>query len=214
MLSHQAFDPGAAAIALRIARRLEASAYLGSVTRLLVDLNRSPSNRKTLYTHYSRKLSEKDREQLFCTYYLPYREIVEREIGRFTAKGRPVIHISLHSFAPVKNGRVRRADVGLLYDPARRNEKIICGYLAAMLRGKKTSLRVRRNYPYQGKTDGFTSFLRKKHPAELYAGIEVEINQALLPRGNEKKKKVEEVLVQGFGNVLKQKDFARLEEIL
>ena len=33
------------------------------------------------------------------------------------SRGRRVIHISSHSFTPELNGKVRRADVGLLYDP-------------------------------------------------------------------------------------------------
>jgi hypothetical protein len=38
-------------------------------------------------------------------------------------------------------------------------------------------LRVRSNYPYLGKGDGFTSFLRKRHGSSQYIGIELEVNQ-------------------------------------
>jgi len=214
LASHQAYDPGAASLARRLAGRVQASLYLGSVTRLLIDLNRSPSNRKTLYTPYSRELQHSDRELLFCKYYLPYRETVAREISRFAAKTKPVLHISVHSFSPVKGGRVRKADIGLLYDPARRNEKKICAYLASLLQKEKGVLRVRRNYPYQGKTDGFTSFMRKKLPAKLYAGIEIEINQALLSPGNKKKRKMEQLLEEGIRNILKRPDFSGLVKIL
>ena len=207
--SHQAYDPGAAALARRIARQVQSSVHLGTVTRLLIDLNRSPSNRKTLYTKYSRELQQGDRELLYCKYYLPYRELVEREVGRFAAKGKPVVHISVHSFSPVKGGKVRKADVGLLYDPARRNEKAICGYLAALLQGVD-SLSVRRNYPYLGKTDGFTSYLRKKFSEKQYAGIEIEMNLAFLSSGNKKKKKVEEVLMAGISKILRLQDFSKL----
>lgn len=214
LASHQAYDPGAAAIARKLAVSVQASVYLGSVTRLLIDLNRSPANRKTLYTPYSRELHNSDREQLFRKYYLPYRESVEREINRFTAKVKPVLHISVHSFSPVKDGRVRKADIGLLYDPARRNEKKICTYLASMLQEETGMLQVRRNYPYQGKTDGFTSFMRKKLPAKLYAGIEIEINQVLLSPGNKKKRKMEQLLEEGIRKILNQKDFSGLVKIL
>lgn len=213
LATHQAYDPGAAVMAGRLARRLEASVHLGSVTRLLIDLNRSPSNRKTLYTVYSRKLQQSDRELLYCKYYLPYREMVEREIGRLVAKGKPLLHISVHSFSPVKDGKVRKADVGLLYDPARRNEKAICGYLAALLHEEIVPLRVRRNYPYLGKTDGFTSYMRTQYPARFYAGIELEINQALLSAGNNKKKKIEDVLTEGIRTILKLQDFTQLAKL-
>jgi len=36
---------------------------------------------------------------------------------------------------------------------------------------------VRFNYPYLGKADGFTTYLRKQFPAN-YMGIELEVNQA------------------------------------
>jgi len=213
LASHQAYDPGAAAIARKLAGRINASVYLGTITRLLIDLNRSPANRKTLYTPYSRELNHGDRELLFCKYYLPYREIVEREINRLTAKDKPVLQISVHSFSPVKGSRVRKADIGLLYDPARRNEKVICAYLASMLQEETGVLRVRRNYPYQGKTDGFTSFMRKKLSAKLYVGIEIEINQAILSPGNKKKRKMEQLLEAGIRNILKLPDFSGLVKI-
>jgi len=210
LVSHQAYDPGAAVLARKLAGGINASVYLGTITRLLIDLNRSPANRKTLYTSYSRELKHGDRELLFCKYYLPYRTSVEREINRLTAKDRPVLHISVHSFSPVKGGRVRKADIGLLYDPARRNEKLICAYLASMLQEETGMLRVRKNYPYQGKTDGFTSFMRKKISAKLYAGIEIEINQALLSPGNKTKRKMEQLLEEGIRNILKRPDFSGL----
>ncbi len=38
-------------------------------------------------------------------------------------------------------------------------------------------LRLRRNYPYQGRGDGLTASLRKHHPDAAYVGIELEVNQ-------------------------------------
>ena len=39
------------------------------------------------------------------------------------------------------------------------------------------NLRVRRNYPYAGWTDGLTTYLRTRFPPQRYVGIEIEINQ-------------------------------------
>jgi len=208
LASHQAYDQGAAKLARRLAKQFHASVHLGSISRLLIDLNRSPSNRKSLYTPYSRKLSQSERELLLQKYYLPYREKVEEAVAGVIAKGKPVLHISLHSFTPVKRGKVRKADIGLLYDPARRNEKQISGFLAALLQEKAGSLRVRRNYPYLGKTDGFTSFLRKKYSAKFYAGIEIEINQALLAPGDMEYRQMVRILTQGIRHILQHDDFS------
>jgi predicted N-formylglutamate amidohydrolase len=212
LASHQGYDHGAAALARRLAQQLHAPVHLGTISRLLIDLNRSPSNRKTLYTPFSRKLKQDDRELLLHRYYLPYRDKVDEAVAGIIDKGKPVLHISVHSFAPVKSGKVRKADIGLLYDPARRTEKDISRLLAELLHEKAVFLRVRRNYPYLGKTDGFTSFMRRKYPAKFYAGIEIEMNQALLLKNDEKKKTVE-ILTEGLKNILKIKEFSQLANI-
>jgi len=198
-------------VARRLGKNCRASVHLGSISRLLIDLNRSPTNRKTLYTPYSRKLQQDERELLLQKYYEPYRKKVTEEIDRVIWRGKPVLHISLHSFSPIKSGKMRKADIGLLYDPARWAEKHICSFLAKLLQDKTASLRVRRNYPYLGKTDGFTAFLRKKYPGNLYAGIEIEINQALLSASNEKKRKAQDIIADGIKTILKYQDFYHLQ---
>jgi len=201
--SHQAYDPGAALLARRLARQLQVSLHLGTISRLLIDLNRSASNRKSLYTPYSRKLPPASREMLLRKYYQPYREKVEGAIAGLVAAGNPVLHISVHTFVPVKNGRIRRADIGLLYDPARAPEKNISSNIVALLRHQVESLQVRRNYPYLGKTDGFTSFLRMKYPATFYAGIEIELNQKLLAGDDRKYRQIMRILPEGIRYLVK-----------
>ena len=67
-------------------------------------------------------------------YYLPYRNKVEADIAAAIARGSRVIHIASHSFTPVLDGAVRNADIGLLYDPARRGEVELCRRWQAQLR--------------------------------------------------------------------------------
>ena len=208
LASHQAYDLGAAKLARRLAKQFHAPVHLGSISRLLIDLNRSQSNRKSLYSTYSKKLQHSDLELLLQKYYHPYRAKVEGAVARVIGKGKPVLHISVHSFAPVKGGRVRKADIGLLYDPTRRNEKHISGCLVQFLQEQAGSLRVRRNYPYLGKTDGFTSYLRKKYSAKLYAGIEIEINQALLAQCGKKYRQMTGILTEGFRHILQHDGFS------
>ena len=42
--------------------------------------------------------------------------------------------------------------------------------------------RVRRNYPYLGKGDGLTTWLRRRFFSSEYAGVEIELNQAALAK--------------------------------
>jgi len=202
LVSHQAYDYGAAKVARSLARRIHAPVYLGAISRLLIDLNRSPSNRKSLFTQYSRMLERNVRELLFQKYYQSYREKVENTVDEIIGKGKPVLHVSVHSFSSVLRGKRRNADIGLLYDPARKGEKDVCGFIAKLLKKEMVTLRVRRNYPYRGKTDAFTSYLRRKYAEKFYAGIEIEINQDLLLKNDSRRKKALYFLEEGISTVL------------
>jgi len=66
--------------------------------------------------------------------------------------GGRVIHVSCHSFTPELNGQVRNTDIGLLYHPARTKEVALCKRWKASLKACAPELKVRRNYPYAGRT--------------------------------------------------------------
>ena len=85
----------------------------------------------------------------------------------------------IHSFTPVLNGVERDADVGILYDPSRPAEAKLADVLIKSILEREPSLRIRKNYPYLGKSDGLTTTLRQKFGTS-YAGLEIEINQKLL----------------------------------
>jgi predicted N-formylglutamate amidohydrolase len=89
-----------------------------------------------------------------------------------------VLHLSVHSFVERLRGVERRNDLGLLCDPARAAEVAFCAALKQPL--VAAGLTVRRNFPYFGDTDGFTSHLRALLPARRYLGIEIECNQRLV----------------------------------
>lgn len=174
--SHHGYDRGALQMAKDLARRFDAPLFHSTVSRLLVDLNRSPGHSR-LHTGTVRNLPAAIRREICATYYEPFRAAAEAAITREIRRGKRVVHISSHSFTPVMNGDVRTADVGLLYDPARPGEVALCKEWRSRLAARDAGLRVRRNYPYTGKSDGFAAFLRKRHPAQHYIGIELEINQ-------------------------------------
>jgi predicted N-formylglutamate amidohydrolase len=174
--SHRGHDIGALDLARYLARHLQAPLYFSTVSRLLVDLNRSPHHRQ-LCSSRTRALDPVSRQALVTRYYAPYRSAVEKHIARLIARGRPVLHISVHSFTPVLRNTRRDADIGLLYDPARRRERVFCKHLQEALAELEPALRIRRNYPYKGTADGFTTWLRTAFSGSGYAGLELEINQ-------------------------------------
>jgi predicted N-formylglutamate amidohydrolase len=119
-------------------------------------------------------------------------------VRQSVSRGRRVIHISSHSFTPKLSGKVRRADVGLLYDPVRQGEVELCARWKASLAVLAPALRVRRNYPYAGKGDGLTRHLRSRFPDHAYVGIELEINQAIVFAAGRHFKALRRVLVDSL----------------
>lgn len=174
--SHRGHDPGALQLARELARRLMCPLFACPVTRLLVEPNRSPHHRD-LFSSISRTLPRAERDELLQRYYLPHREAVTSALRRALSRPGHVLHLGVHTFTPVLEGEVRRADVGLLYNPRRIAEKAFCArWRRAMLVADRT-LRVRMNYPYRGASDGLTTWLRGQLNTIRYLGIELEVNQ-------------------------------------
>ncbi|MCC5863338.1 MAG: N-formylglutamate amidohydrolase [Gammaproteobacteria bacterium] len=176
--SHRGLDIGSLVIARQIAHRLEAPLVEATVTRLLVDLNRSPG-RGRRYSEITRGLPAAAREALVQHYWAPYRGQVDASLARLLAQHGRVVHVSVHTFAAVLDGVRRTADIGLLYDPRREPERMFCQHWQQALRHSAPAFSVRRNYPYLGRADGLTTALRRRHPPSTYIGIELEINQAI-----------------------------------
>jgi predicted N-formylglutamate amidohydrolase len=177
--SHRGYDPGALLMASALANALRAPLVSSTTSRLLVDLNRSISHPR-VFSAATRGAPATLRAEIIEQHYRPYRAQVERRVRQTVARGRRVIHISSHSFTPELEGIARRADVGLLYDPARPEEVELCARWKAALASLAPEFRVRRNYPYAGRGDGLTSYLRTHFAGDAYVGVELEVNQSIV----------------------------------
>jgi len=174
--SHRGFDAGALKMAETLAEAFGAPLVSATVSRLLVDLNRSTHN-PTLHAEVVRRLPATQRQEILARFYQPYRSRAEQAIRQAIADHGAVIHLSSHSFTPELDGRLRKADIGLLYDPRRPGEAALCRHWKAALAVAAPQLTVRRNYPYAGKGDGLTAWLRRCLGSDVYVGVELEINQ-------------------------------------
>jgi len=174
--THRGWDAGALVMARALSTAFEAPLVVSTVSRLLVDLNRSIGH-PHLHCAPVRKAPAEVRQRIVSRYWQPYRAQAERSVRQAIAARGKVIHLSSHSFTPVLEDKVRNADIGLLYDPARRGEVDLCARWKASLRACAPDLVVRRNYPYAGKGDGLTKWLRRSFGPGVYVGIELEINQ-------------------------------------
>jgi predicted N-formylglutamate amidohydrolase len=184
-------------MARALARAFRAPLVTSTISRLLVDLNRSIGHPQ-LFSTATRGLGADVREEIVGRCYQPYRSQVERLVRQAVARGRRVIHISSHSFTPVLGGKVRRADVGLLYHPGRHGEAELCARWKAALLPFAPEFRVRRNYPYAGRADGLTSHLRMRFPPGAYVGIELEVNQKIVLAAGRRWTQLRRVLIDSL----------------
>lgn len=195
LASHRGYDPGALELARRFANELNAPLFEATVSRLVVELNRSRHHR-SLFSSYTRDLPAATRADILARHYVPYRDAVEAKIGSLIGRNLAVHHLSVHSFTPVLDGETRRADIGLLYDPRRPLEFDWCVAWRMALRARRPDLVVRRNYPYRGISDGFVTYLRKKFSAQSYAGVELEVNQKYPLAGGKPWRRLMDDLIQ------------------
>ena len=199
--THRGWDPGALVLAREMAERFGAPLYFDTTTRLLVDLNRSVGT-PDLHSEATRHLPLSERRLILERYYHPHRQRTENGIRTAVEAGYRVIHVASHSFTPELNGQVRTADIGLLYDPARPGEvEFTSAWLEALGRSDP-ALRLRRNYPYLGTSDGLTMALRRRHPPDRYVGVELEVNQRYVEAGGPEWPRLRATLVQTLGEAL------------
>jgi len=179
LTSHRGWDAGALELARQLAAAFSAPLYFSATTRLLVDLNRSIGHRQ-LYSEVTRPLSPARRREILDRHYRPHRQTVESQVAQRITSGRRVIHVASHSFTPRLDGVLRQADVAWLYDPRRPGEAVFVHAWMLALAELAPGLRLRRNYPYRGRSDGLTASLRKHHADASYVGVELEINQGFV----------------------------------
>ncbi|MBX3725239.1 MAG: N-formylglutamate amidohydrolase [Xanthomonadales bacterium] len=148
---HIAWDPGAREVALALATRLDCPALLGGVSRLVVDLNRSPTSSELILAESDNRMvpgnlrvSDAERAQRIADWHSPYHQAVDRHLDRLARSGiRPAL-VAVHSFTPVLCGRERPWPVGVLWKHDRQRVAALIGALQAQ------GLDVGDNEPYDG----------------------------------------------------------------
>jgi predicted N-formylglutamate amidohydrolase len=181
LASHRGWDPGALRLAQHFSRTLDAPLVHAEVSRLVVELNRSEGH-PDLFSPFMKHLDTAQRETVLNQYYRPHRQRIRDELSRMLEGQQPVLHLSVHTFTPVRNGVRRNTTVGLLYDPQRPREKAFCDRWAGALRAARPRLTIKRNNPYRGSDDGLTTSLRQQFGDAPYLGVELELSQAVVRR--------------------------------
>lgn len=196
--SHRGYDLGAFDV-FQDLKSLSDYSNFSKTSRLLIELNRS-LHHPNLFSTFTKMLSKDEKTELINTFYLPYRNAVESQIKQYINDNQSVIHISVHSFTPVLKNIKRNCDIGLLFDSSKKEEKQFCNRFKSNLKKLNSNLKIRYNYPYLGKADGFTTYLRKKL-SNNYIGIELEINQKFSDK-NSMDVHLKKILYQALSDVI------------
>ncbi|MBZ0207903.1 MAG: N-formylglutamate amidohydrolase [Flavobacteriales bacterium] len=177
--THRALDLGALDLFHRLAP-LAAETTYATLSRLCIELNRSEAHPR-LFSEFTRQLGAAQKQRLLDLHHRYRNDFIERTRERIAARTE-VMHVAVHSFTPVLNGVKRTMDIGLLYDPARANERNFCLSWRRVLKHRMPSLTVRMNQPYKGISDGLPTTMRHLFPRH-YGGIELEVNQRFAHNG-------------------------------
>jgi predicted N-formylglutamate amidohydrolase len=177
--SHRGWDPGSVEVGCAMAGELAAPLLLTRVSRLVVDGNRSATHPR-VFSEWTRTLPAEERASLLERWHTPHRDAVERTVVEATARAGACLHISVHSFTPVLDGKTRPMDIGLLFDPGRPAEKAVAAAWRGAILASAPDLVVHFNAPYKGVSDGLCTTLRAGFGPLRYAGIELEVNQRLV----------------------------------
>lgn len=178
---HIAYDIGAAALTRRLSERLDAPAFFGTLSRLLVDLNRPfgvPSSMPALSEATeipgNRDLTAAERERRRRLVFAPFHDRLAGFLDARDAAGLPTRLVAIHSFTPVFLGSARPWQAGVLFEPPETFGRAVL----AALREEK-GLRVGENEPYR--IDRAEDYAVPVHGTDRgYPAVLVEVRNDLL----------------------------------
>jgi len=119
---HIAWDIGAAGLTRLLSRRLDAPAFLGTHSRLLIDLNRPlgasdsiPVRSEDTDIPGNIGLDDVEREHRARSIFTPFHDRVAAHLDRRAGLGKPTCVLAVHSFTPVFLGMSRPWHAGVLH---------------------------------------------------------------------------------------------------
>jgi len=120
---HIAWDIGAAEVARRLSRLIDAPLVLQRYSRLAYDCNRPPDSAdampetsETTHIPGNRNLSPADKLARTREIYRPFHAAIADLLDRRAAEGVRSLVVTIHSFTPVYKGKPRAVELGILHD--------------------------------------------------------------------------------------------------
>lgn len=180
--SHAVWDPGALAVATRLAKKLDAPLIASGVSRLVYDCNRPPTAQDAMPARSevidvpgNRDLSQADRDARTKAYYRPFQTALMQAVKAVT---EPVI-VTVHSFTPIYHGVARTVEIGILHDSDTRLADAMLEIAQA-----HTDANVQRNAPY-GPDHGVTHTLKEHAIKGGHLNVMLEVRNDLIVTSDE-----------------------------
>lgn len=178
---HIAWDIGVAAVTRELARRLDAPAFLGTYSRLLIDLNRPvdsptsiPARSEATDIPGNVGIDDIEKNRRIERMFTPFHDRIEALLDAREKQGRKSRIVGIHSFTPVFHGVQRPWHVGILYGQS----KDYAEALMTELR-RDPALVVDGNVPYI--IDRLEDYAIPVHGEDRgYPAVLVEVRQDLL----------------------------------
>jgi predicted N-formylglutamate amidohydrolase len=181
---HIAWDIGAAGVTRALADILDAPAFLGTYSRLLIDLNRPLDSASSIVARSEAtdvpgnvQITGEERALRASRIFTPYHDAVKTHLASRDKEGRRSVIVAIHSFTPTYHGVARVWHVGVLFATSTPFVRATI----AQLRASDTSLNVGANVPYTVTADTDYGLLiygdQLGNPA-----LEIEIRQDLVAR--------------------------------
>ena len=173
---HWGWDIGISELTKQLSKNLNALSVHARFSRLVCDANRDPKHPTLVLSeadgiplHFNRNIPNLQHDRLE-KYHIPYHQTLD-QILEHHAPQQPIL-LSMHSFTPVWNHRLREMDIGVLFDiEAPLNQRL---YQAL-----QNTFFTAQNQPYSGQHGMMYSATRHgQHHRLPY--LELEINQHLL----------------------------------
>lgn len=121
-LRHIAWDPGALAVSLQLVALLDAPLVYSTVSRLVVDCNRTPGVpdlvpeiSETTTIPGNRGIDAYERARRVAAFHAPYHDAIAALLDRRAAMGLETILVAMHSFTPIYKGVARPWPIGFIH---------------------------------------------------------------------------------------------------
>lgn len=179
--THWGYDIGAREVTLGLAKHTSSAAVLARFSRLICDPNRHHHRDDLILSEvegeplsFNRHIDEAEVARRIEAYHEPFHQAIHRVLAERVREPEPTLLLSVHSFTPLWERRLRTMDIGILFD---RHEETALALRAAL---EAEGFFVELNAPYSAMGTGLMYSAERHGRGHQVTHLELELNQALI----------------------------------